>query len=178
MVFSEIVIKLCVFKLSFRELVLSEPSAALSEGISQVDYSPWLLSDQAFLFFLSVLCCKLSPEDSNECIRVCNQFRHLDLELRSFDFWALLLLFLFILITVLIPVAIEVVKLFVDVGLGEVISVDNLVNVPVLEEIKLLGTADATAERKDTTLSRVLIWRRVSNTKGAIDAIAILKRRI
>ena len=162
-------------KLSLRELVLSEPSAALSEGISQVDYSPWLLSDQAFLFFLSMMCSKLSPEDSHEGIRVCNQFRHLDLELRSFNFRALLL-FLLIFIAVLISVAIEIVKLLVDVGLGEVISVNNLLNITVLEELKLLRTADATTKRKDTAFPWVSARGRMSDSERAVDAMAILKR--
>ena len=165
-----------MFLLSLREVVFSETSAALSEGLGKAEVSSWLLSVQPFLFLLSVLGCKVSPKDSFEGIREVNEVRHLDLELRSFDFWALLLLFLFILITVLIPVAIEVVKLFVDVGLGEVISVDNLVNVPVLEEIKLLGTADATAERKDSTLFGVSAGGRMSDSKRAIDAMAVLER--
>ena len=164
-----------MFLLSLREVVFSETSAALSEGLGKAEVSSWLLSVQSFLFLLSVLGCKVSSEDSFEGIRIVNEVRHLDLKLRSFDFWALLLLFLFILITVLIPVAIEVVKLFVDVGLGEVISVDNLLNAPVLEEIKLLGTADATAERKDSTLFGVSAGGRMSDSKRAVDAMAILK---
>ena len=103
-----------MFKFSLREVVFSDTSAALSalpEGVGQVEISPWLLCVQAFLLLSGVFSSILSSEDSFESIRIVNEFRDLDLEVRSDNLRGLLLFFSFsfsfsLLIAILITVVI------------------------------------------------------------------------
>ena len=44
----------------------------------------------------------------------------------------------------------------------------------LVHEFKLLGSADAAAKRIDTSLLRVPMRRRVRNTEGAVDSVAVM----
>ena len=44
----------------------------------------------------------------------------------------------------------------------------------LVHEFKLLGSANATAKRIDTSLLRVPMRRRVRNTEGAVDSVAVM----
>ena len=69
----------------------------------------------------------------------------------------------------------DVVIAFVDVSLGSVLSVNNLFDSTFAEDVKLLRAADATAERKDTAFPGVSASGRMSNSKRAVDAMAVLE---
>ena len=60
---------------------------------------------------------------------------------------------------------IEIVELGVDIGLGKVVFVNNLLNSSVpLDKLKLLRAADAAAERKHTSFFGVFAGRGMSYT--------------
>ena len=143
---------------------------ALSEHIGEVleNVFPFIYEccSQSFFLFCVVSSCILGPEDSFELIGTDNEFRELNLDIRSFNLRAL---FFPTLMNVM-----DVVISLVDVSLGEVLSVNNLLDCTFLEEVKLLRAADATAEREDTAFSGVGASGRMSDSKRAVDAMAVL----
>ena len=61
------------------------------------------------------------------------------------------------------------------VGLGDVISRDNLSNSALFEEIEFLRAANAAAEWEYAALGRVPVGGRVSDAKGAVHTMAVLE---
>ena len=62
--------------------------------------------------------------------------------------------------------------------LGKIVRINYLPDLPVLEDFKLFGSADATSKWEDSAKTWVFVWWRVRDSKRAIDAMAVLKRRI
>ena len=138
------------------------------------------------LLLLRVLLLELGLVDSLEALALSkllrledlvgigDEFGHLDLDLGAVDVEGLAL----VPPSVVLSLNVNVVELFVDEGLGKVVGGDNLANGVVLEKLHLLRAADATSEREDTALAWVRARRRVGDAKRAVDAVAVMERRI
>ena len=61
---------------------------------------------------------------------------------------------------------------------GDFVGGNDLLDVSVLEDFKLLRAADTATEREDATLAWILAGRRVSDAKWAVDAVAVLEGRV
>ena len=66
----------------------------------------------------------------------------------------------------------------VDVGLGKIFCADHLMDISLLKHFHFFRSADAAAERENTTKFWVFVGRWVSDSQRTIDAMAVLKRWI
>ena len=143
---------------------------------------PGLLLRSELLLELSLIdglaelarCKLLGLED---LIGISDEFGHLDFDLGAVNIEGLSLLRSSS-ASMIFNLTVDIVELFVDEGLGKIVCFDDLANGAVLEHVHLLGTADATSEREDTTLARVGVRRRVGDAKRAVDAVTVLERRV
>ena len=62
--------------------------------------------------------------------------------------------------------------------LGHVLSSDDLANIALLEDLKFLRSANTASEWENSALSWVNTWSWMSDSKRAVDAIAVLERRV
>lgn len=75
-------------------------------------------------------------------------------------------------------VATSPMRVFVDVCLGQVFAGDDLLDISVLKNFKFFGSTDSTAEREDSSFTRVLARGRVCDSERAVDAVAVLSGRV
>lgn len=64
-----------------------------------------------------------------------------------------------------------------DPSFGNIRVITDLLDINLGEFVHFLRSANTAAEREDTTFSWIGIRRRMGDTQGAVDAIAVLERR-